>query len=252
LRVAHRPKAEIQQKVERAAKILRLDELLHRKPAQLSGGQRQRVAIGRAIVRDPQVFLFDEPLSNLDAELRVQMRVEIGQLHQMLGNTMIYVTHDQVEALTMADRIVVLRAGRVEQAGKPLELYEDPANAFVAGFIGSPRMNFLKGTVTETGRISVGGTEIDNPSTRALTIGDKVQVGIRPEHLEAAEGPELVFDVSLVEALGATCYVHAILPTGETAIAEHRARVPRIGERMSVRFAPHSVRLFTQDGERIR
>jgi lactose/L-arabinose transport system ATP-binding protein len=252
LRVAHRPKAEIQQKVERAAKILRLDELLHRKPAQLSGGQRQRVAIGRAIVRDPQVFLFDEPLSNLDAELRVQMRVEIGQLHQMLGNTMIYVTHDQVEALTMADRIVVLRAGRVEQAGKPLELYEDPANAFVAGFIGSPRMNFLQGTVTETGRISVGGTKIDNPSTRALTIGDKVQVGIRPEHLEAAEGPELVFDVSLVEALGATSYVHAVLPTGETAIAEHRARVPRIGERINVRFAPHSVRLFTQDGERIR
>jgi lactose/L-arabinose transport system ATP-binding protein len=252
LRVAHHPKAEIKQKIERAAKILRLEELLQRKPAQLSGGQRQRVAIGRAIVRDPEVFLFDEPLSNLDAELRVQMRVEIGQLHQMLGNTMIYVTHDQVEALTMADRIVVLRSGRVEQAGKPLELYEDPANAFVAGFIGSPRMNFLQGTILDAGRISVAGTEIDNPTAKLLTAGEKVQVGIRPEHLEATEGTELTLNVSLVEALGATSYVHAILPTGETVIAEHRSRVPTIGERMTVRFAPQSVRLFTQGGERIR
>src|SRR4051812_36022970 len=155
LRMAHRPKAEIADKVGKAAKILRLEEYLHRKPAQLSGGQRQRVAIGRAIVRNPKVFLFDEPLSNLDAELRVQMRVEIAKLHKLLGNTTIYVTHDQTEALTMADRIVVLRAGRVEQIGPPLALYEDPDNAFVAGFIGSPRMNFLNATALGGCRFAV-------------------------------------------------------------------------------------------------
>src|SRR5207253_3307590 len=137
LRMTHRPKAEIAEKVARAAAILRLEEYLQRKPAQLSGGQRQRVAIGRAIVRDPKVFLFDEPLSNLDAELRVQMRVEISRLHKGLGTTMIYVTHDQTEAMTLADKIVVLRAGNIEQIGRPLDVYDDPANQFVAGFVGS-------------------------------------------------------------------------------------------------------------------
>jgi len=161
LRMAHRPKAEIADKVGRAAKILQLEDYLQRKPGQLSGGQRQRVAIGRAIVRDPKVFLFDEPLSNLDAELRVQMRVELSKLHGVLGNTMIYVTHDQTEALTMADRIVVLRAGNVEQIGSPLTLYQDPDNAFVAGFIGSPRMNFLNATVTSDLRILAGGVGFD-------------------------------------------------------------------------------------------
>jgi len=161
LRMTHRPKAEIAEKVARAAAILRLEEYMQRKPAQLSGGQRQRVAIGRAIVRDPKVFLFDEPLSNLDAELRVQMRVEIAKLHKMLGNTTIYVTHDQTEALTMADRIVVLRAGKVEQMGPPLTLYEEPDNAFVAGFIGSPRMNFLAGKSLGGNRFAVAGMEIE-------------------------------------------------------------------------------------------
>ena len=184
LRMAHRPKSEIAEKVGRAAKILQLEDYLQRKPAQLSGGQRQRVAIGRAIVRDPKVFLFDEPLSNLDAELRVQMRVELAKLHRMLGNTMIYVTHDQTEALTMADRIVVLRAGRVEQIGKPLELYQDPDNAFVAGFIGSPRMNFLEGTVTDAGTIAVAGTRIGHAGRSPLVTGETIQVGIRPEHLD--------------------------------------------------------------------
>ena len=188
LRMAHRPKSEIADKVGRAAKVLQLEELLQRKPAQLSGGQRQRVAIGRAIVRDPKVFLFDEPLSNLDAELRVQMRVELSKLHRMLGNTMIYVTHDQTEALTMADRIIVLRDGRVEQAGKPLELYQDPTNAFVAGFIGSPRMNFLEGTVIDAGTISVAGTQISHAGRSPLVAGETLQVGIRPEHLDESRG----------------------------------------------------------------
>ncbi|MCA1952518.1 MAG: ATP-binding cassette domain-containing protein, partial [Hyphomicrobiales bacterium] len=141
------PKPEIARRVAEAARMLRMEHLLDRRPGQLSGGQRQRVAIGRAVVREPKIFLFDEPLSNLDAELRVQMRVEIGNLHQRLGNTMIYVTHDQVEAMTMADRIAVLKDGRLEQFGRPLDLYNHPANLFVAGFIGSPRMNFLKGTL---------------------------------------------------------------------------------------------------------
>ncbi|WP_292456470.1 sn-glycerol-3-phosphate ABC transporter ATP-binding protein UgpC, partial [Mesorhizobium sp.] len=150
LRMNGNPKADTDRRVKRAAEILRIDELMQRRPKQLSGGQRQRVAIGRAIVREPQVFLFDEPLSNLDAELRVQMRVEISRLHKELGVTMIYVTHDQTEAMTLADRIVVLKAGNVEQIGAPLDLYDDPANRFVAGFIGSPKMNFLSAKVVDT------------------------------------------------------------------------------------------------------
>ncbi len=252
LRVARRPKAEIAEKLARAAKILRLEELLARKPAQLSGGQRQRVAIGRAIVRDPKVFLFDEPLSNLDAELRVQMRVEIGQLHQVLGSTMIYVTHDQVEAMTMADRIVVLRAGRVEQVGKPLELYNDPVNAFVAGFIGSPRMNFLSGIVTGRGRIKVGGAEFTAPVYSRLSAGQKLQVGIRPEHLDAAKGVMIEAAVNVVEALGATSYLYATTDAGETVVAECRGQLSRIGDRKTLCFAPPSVRLFTESGDRIR
>ena len=149
------PKDEIRRKVGEAARILQIEPLLQRKPRQLSGGQRQRVAIGRAIVRDPKLFLFDEPLSNLDAELRTQMRVEIARLHRALGVTMVYVTHDQIEAMTLADRIVVLRAGKVEQVGTPTELYDRPANLFVAGFIGSPRMNFLTADVVEAGQSAV-------------------------------------------------------------------------------------------------
>src|SRR4051794_34411473 len=211
LRMTHRPKAEIAEKVARAAKILRLEEYLQRKPAQLSGGQRQRVAIGRAIVRDPQVFLFDEPLSNLDAELRVQMRVELSKLHKVLGNTMIYVTHDQTEALTMADRIVVLRSGRIEQIGAPIDLYQNPDNAFVAGFIGSPRMNFLSGIVRPDGRIAVGGIEVDSPVASALEPGATLQFGLRPEHLEEPEGISLEANVDFVEMLGSTSCVHGTL-----------------------------------------
>src|SRR5215831_17133823 len=186
-------RAVIDAKVQAAAKLLRLETLLDRRPTQLSGGQRQRVAIGRAIVREPTVFLFDEPLSNLDAELRVQMRTEITALHQRLGTTMIYVTHDQVEAMTMADKIVVLRAGRIEQVGAPLDLYNAPANRFVAGFIGSPRMNFLSARVATPGDVGVRvALDAGSPTNGGALLpvrgdgvaaGDAIDVGIRPEHL---------------------------------------------------------------------
>jgi lactose/L-arabinose transport system ATP-binding protein len=252
LRMTRRPKAEIAEKVARAASILRLEEYLQRKPAQLSGGQRQRVAIGRAIVRNPKVFLFDEPLSNLDAELRVQMRVEIAKLHKLLGNTTIYVTHDQTEALTMADRIVVLRAGRVEQIGPPLTLYEDPDNAFVAGFIGSPRMNFLTATAVGGGRFAAAGTEVDLPLTTAVEVGTSVKFGIRPEHLEAPEGIALEATVDVVEQLGSTSFLYGTTANGEPIVAEQRLSRARSGGRVTLRFRPADARLFSADGRRIR
>ncbi|MCM5555348.1 ABC transporter ATP-binding protein [Pleomorphomonas sp. NRK KF1] len=208
MRVNRVPKAEAAERLEKAAALLQLTELLDRKPAQLSGGQRQRVAIGRAIVRDPQVFLFDEPLSNLDAELRVQMRAELSALHARLGATMIYVTHDQVEAMTLADRIVVLRAGRVEQVGAPLHLYDDPDNLFVAGFLGSPRMNFLTAEVQASGRLRPEGTEVDLPSPIPnLRPGRRVVIGCRPENVELGDGP-LEAKVRTVEQLGNSTFVH--------------------------------------------
>jgi lactose/L-arabinose transport system ATP-binding protein len=252
LRMTHRPKAEIAEKVARAAAILRLEEYLQRKPSQLSGGQRQRVAIGRAIVRDPQVFLFDEPLSNLDAELRVQMRVEIAKLHKMLGNTTIYVTHDQTEALTMADRIVVLRAGKVEQIGAPLTLYDDPDNKFVAGFIGSPRMNFLAATALGNGRFAVAGAEMDLQLTTAVEAGTSVTFGIRPEHLEATEGVAVDVTVEVVEQLGSTSFLHAATVNGEPIIAERRLGQARSSGPTTLRFRPADARLFDVDGTRIR
>ena len=252
LRMAGRPKSEIAEKIARTAGILRLDGLLDRKPAQLSGGQRQRVAIGRAIVRDPEVFLFDEPLSNLDAELRVQMRVEIAKLHDMLRNTIVYVTHDQTEALTLADRIVVMRAGRVEQSGPPLKLYDDPDNAFVAGFIGSPRMNFLAAKARGGRSFEVGGTEVDVPIQSELAAGTQVQFGIRPEHLEAASGVELVVKADLIEQLGSTSYLHGTLPSGEAIVAERRSTPGRDEDRVTLRFDPARARLFDAQGRRIR
>ena len=186
------PRPQIQAKVQDAARLLRLEDLLQRKPTQLSGGQRQRVAIGRAIVRDPRLFLFDEPLSNLDAELRVSMRAELRELHVRLGATMVYVTHDQVEAMTLADKIVVLRAGRVEQIGAPLELYNRPCNTFVAGFIGSPRMNFLPAVL-------VAG----HAGAPALPAGSHT-IGVRPEHAQAATDGPVHLTVTQVEQLGAS------------------------------------------------
>ncbi len=211
LRMAKRPEAEVQEKLARAAEILDLTHLLNRFPKQLSGGQRQRVAMGRAIVRDPQVFLFDEPLSNLDAKLRVTMRVEIKELHQRLGTTIVYVTHDQIEAMTMADKIVVMRAGRVEQIGAPLDLYDRPDNVFVAGFIGSPSMNFVHGAVAErAGRkvfVSNGGLELPLPET-AVEAGRKVIYGIRPEHIAIGDGG-VAMQVVVVEPTGSETQIFA-------------------------------------------
>src|SRR5258706_3330597 len=219
------PKPEIEQKISGAAKMLQLDKLLQRRPTQLSGGQRQRVAIGRAIVRDPKLFLFDEPLSNLDAELRVQMRAEIIALHQRLKTGMIYVTHDQVEAMTMAEKTVVLRAGHVEQIGTPLELYNNPQNQFVAGFIGSPRMNFIDATVVgrSNGSVDLALLGFDGqPPIRvavdagAVQQGAKVTLGIRPEHARVLNGPQSTDSIRLkvaqVEQLGGHGYVHCKLP----------------------------------------
>ena len=215
------PKAEVAAKVKSASDILKLDEYLKRKPANLSGGQRQRVAIGRAIVRGPEVFLFDEPLSNLDAELRVEMRVEIARLHKEIGATMIYVTHDQVEAMTLADKIVVLRAGHIEQVGAPLDLYRDPDNRFVAGFIGSPAMNFLKGTVTDGGiAVPALGRDV-TVDVRLPAVGTDVILGIRPEHIEVQRGQGGLSAV-LSEALGGVSYLHLATHTEERIIAEER------------------------------
>ncbi len=226
--LAKRPRAEIDERVNRAAGILGLTELLDRYPRQLSGGQRQRVAMGRCIVRDPQVFLFDEPLSNLDAKLRVAMRTELKELHQRLQTTSIYVTHDQIEAMTMADQIVVMRDGLVEQRGKPLELYDHPANLFVAGFIGSPAMNFLPATLRRDGggaRLEMpGGASVPAPRDAGGEDGQKVVFGTRPEHLELAAGDRgLAATVVVVEPTGADTQVFAkIQGTDVTAVFRER------------------------------
>jgi lactose/L-arabinose transport system ATP-binding protein len=254
LRMAKASKAEIEEKVGRAAAILQLTPLLKRKPAELSGGQRQRVAIGRAIVRNPDVFLFDEPLSNLDAELRVQTRVEIAKLHQTLGNTIVYVTHDQTEAMTLADKIVVLRAGLVEQIGTPVQLYEDPDNEFVAGFIGSPRMNFMNAKISADGNhISFGGIDMPAPKLlQPLPGGTVLKIGVRPEHLDEADGVGITATAEVIEQLGSTAYVHATLISGETIIAERRRTQVKPRETVQFRFDPASARYFAEDGTRLR
>ncbi|MEJ2479399.1 MAG: sn-glycerol-3-phosphate ABC transporter ATP-binding protein UgpC [Acidihalobacter sp.] len=223
LKLAKMPQAEIDEAVRGAAEILQIEHLLDRKPAALSGGQRQRVAIGRAIVRDPKVFLFDEPLSNLDAALRVQMRVELIKLHQRLDSTMVYVTHDQIEAMTMADRIAVINQGRLEQLGTPLELYETPRNLFVAGFIGSPKMNFIKTRIEAIDAEGVtvtlvGDTKLTLPvDGSALATGGEVTLGVRPEHLGVGHGVDGPADVTLnaevlvIEHLGGEKLIHAEL-----------------------------------------
>ena len=226
LETAGMKKAEIEPRVRRAAEILQIVPLLERKPKQLSGGQRQRVAIGRAITREPKIFLFDEPLSNLDAELRVQMRVEIAKLHQDLGNTMIYVTHDQVEAMTMADKIVVLRLGVIEQVGAPLDLYNNPRNKFVAGFIGSPKMNMLESKLARNGSdsaVALGGAKLG--LGRAISDGndgDAVTFGIRPEHMSLGEKPGFTrfgkIKVDLTESLGDQTMVYATMADGQGII----------------------------------
>ena len=211
LKMANRPESEIKEKVTKAAEVLDLTSYLGRYPKELSGGQRQRVAMGRAIVRDPQVFLFDEPLSNLDAKLRVTMRVEIKELHQRLGTTIVYVTHDQIEAMTMADKIVVMRDGKVEQIGAPLDLYDNPVNVFVAGFIGSPSMNFIRGKIAKKGNtqtfVSDGGLELPLPKTDAA-VGTEVTYGIRPESIQIGPSGSKV-SVVVVEPTGSETQVFA-------------------------------------------
>ncbi len=211
LMLAKMDKAAVDAKVGRAADILGLTALLERYPRQLSGGQRQRVAMGRAIVRDPQVFLFDEPLSNLDAKLRVAMRTEIKELHQRLKTTSVYVTHDQMEAMTMGDKIVVMREGRIEQTGNPLELYDHPVNTFVAGFIGSPAMNFLPGTLRREGEAAsvqlADGTQVRAPANAAGSDGQAVILGLRPEHLSLDASGGIPTEVVVVEPTGAETHV---------------------------------------------
>ena len=211
LKMNGHPKAEIKAKVDEAARVLKLEPYLDRKPKAMSGGQRQRVAIGRAIVRGPEVFLFDEPLSNLDAELRVEMRVEIARLHQEIGATMIYVTHDQVEAMTLADKIVVLRDGRIEQVGRPLDLYNDPDNLFVAGFIGSPAMNFFTGKAA-SGKVVVAGIGASIPAAAGVPASGKVTVGFRPQQLKVEKGDS--HKVELSEQLGGVSYIYLTAADG--------------------------------------
>ena len=259
LKLAGMNKVQIADAVQRAAQILRIEPLLERKPKDLSGGQRQRVAIGRAIVRKPDVFLFDEPLSNLDASLRVQMRIELANLHRELRSTMIYVTHDQVEAMTLADRIVVLNAGRIEQVGAPLELYHHPANLFVAGFLGSPRMNFLKGKIHSVADgvaviTTAAGGMLQAALAQPLASGTPVTVGARPEHVRAcAPGATaaITATVQAVEKLGDISYLYVQVPGGdEPLVVRADAETDwSIGQSVSLQVAPARVHVFDEHGQ---
>ncbi|MDX6748290.1 sn-glycerol-3-phosphate import ATP-binding protein UgpC [Geminicoccaceae bacterium 1502E] len=249
------PKPEIDRRVREAAQILGLGELLERKPRQLSGGQRQRVAMGRAIVREPAVFLFDEPLSNLDAKLRVQMRHELRELQERLRTTGVYVTHDQVEAMTLGDRLMVLNAGNVEQLGAPLEVYARPASIFVAGFIGSPAMNFLDARIAADGAtVTVGESHLALAEARPDLAGRPVTLGLRPEHLRTGGATQLELAVEWVEPLGADTVVHGRLDHGEAlSVRLEGERQPSEGDRLALEIAPRDLHLFDPaSGRRIR
>ena len=261
LRLAKVPKAEIESAVNSAAKILHIEHLLKRKPKDLSGGQRQRVAIGRAIVRKPEVFLFDEPLSNLDTALRVKMRYEFAKLHEQFKTTMIYVTHDQVEAMTLADRIVVLHAGRIEQVGTPMNLYEQPDNVFVAGFIGSPGMNFIKATVVEAdargASVKLGGGEVIRCMVDAAAArpGDKVTLGVRPEHLRAGVAVNaLQTSVTFVESLGSMTYAYCSNAGVDDVLtaAVEGDRVIHNGQALALGVPEEKTYLFNEQGRAFR
>jgi multiple sugar transport system ATP-binding protein len=255
LRSQRMGRADIATAIDRAADILRIGDLMERKPAQLSGGQRQRVAIGRAIVRDPSVFLFDEPLSNLDAALRGQMRVELAELHRRLGTTMIYVTHDQVEAMTMAERIVVLNAGRVEQVGPPLELYRNPATSFVAGFIGQPRMNLLNARVIRAdatdllAEIAPGQRLAARADGRGLPAGSTITIGIRPDDLVPVTTGGIPARLRVLERLGSQTVVHARTEGGTalTAVAAGDTDLEP-GDAICLTAAPERVHVFAESG----
>ena len=247
------PKAEIEEKVDAVSKMLQIDQLLDRRPKDLSGGQRQRVAIGRAVVREPRVFLFDEPLSNLDAELRVEMRGEISRLHKRLGNTMIYVTHDQVEAMTMADKIAVLRDGLVEQYGRPLELYNAPVNTFVAGFIGSPRMNFFNGTVKGGELVLKNGDTLSLPQDGFTVIeGASITLGVRPDGLQVVSGEagksSMKVEVQSVERLGGESYLYATTEDGSSLTIHSQGQTTtEMGEKIAIEVGTTDLHLFDAD-----
>ncbi len=255
------PKDEIQKRVTEAARLLGIESFLDRKPKALSGGQRQRVAVGRAIVRQPEVFLFDEPLSNLDAKLRVQMRIEISKLHQRLETTMIYVTHDQVEAMTMGDRIVVLKDGVIQQVDTPLNLYNHPANLFVAGFIGSPAMNFLRGKLQRNGNLSFQNPDFSlqlNKEHEARLkdfSAENIILGIRPEHFEIYDEklhqgfPEITAEVEVIEPMGAETY--AYLRKGNTTFNArfHPSSLVKVGESLRLAIIPDKIHFFDPDNE---
>ena len=255
LRLARRPKAEIIEKTDRVAKMLGLEALLERLPRELSGGQRQRVAMGRAIVRDPSAFLFDEPLSNLDAKLRVQVRGEIRDLHQRLGTTSVYVTHDQVEAMTMGQKIVVLRDGRVEQSGKPLDLYDAPDSVFVAGFIGSPAINMMPALIGRAGTLDLegGASSLPLPQGYALNAGRGVLVGVRPEHFELADPGTpgtIQGKVKAVESTGSDTVVICDTPLGELLASSKQRSGLTTGEAVALRSDPTKLLIFDRPSEK--
>jgi len=253
------PRAEIEARVHRAAEMLRITEYLQRRPKALSGGQRQRVAIGRAIVRDPKIFLFDEPLSNLDAELRVAVRKELASLHAEIGGTAIYVTHDLTEAMTLANRIVVLNNGNVEQIGSPLELYNRPENLFVAGFIGSPKMNFLEGTVQKTAAdrltVKAGAYDLKFGFSADCREGDRLTIGVRPEHMDVADdgSGDLDVKVDLSEQLGGETYFYCT-PEGLPQLTVHQLgqRPLDRGQFLSLKLRRDSIHLFDATGKIVR
>ena len=258
LRLARVSKAERDRKVDEAARILQLGPYLERKPKDLSGGQRQRVAIGRAIVRQPKVFLFDEPLSNLDAALRGQMRVELGRLHEELNATMIYVTHDQIEAMTMADKIVVLQAGRVEQVGSPLELYHRPVNLFVAGFIGSPRMNMLPGEIIDaspdgvTVALANGARVSAQNAPETLRKGDQVTFGVRPEGFRVDPNGPVAGKVILVERLGGLTLLHVTTDGGTQVTVQIEGSDPtRVNDVVRLSMDPDLCHVFDKNGQAV-
>ncbi|NLH82263.1 MAG: sn-glycerol-3-phosphate ABC transporter ATP-binding protein UgpC [Phyllobacteriaceae bacterium] len=247
LKVAGLARVERRARVEAVARSLGLVDLLERRPAQLSGGQRQRVAMGRAMIREPKVFLFDEPLSNLDAKLRVQMRIEIRKLHNRLGATSVFVTHDQVEAMTLADRIVVLNGGRVEQVGTPLEVWHRPASRFVASFIGSPPMNLIEATIDAAGAAVFGRNRTVALPRHDLAPGTAVVLGIRPEEVAtgaAVNDPTLVMDVDFVEQLGSAALVHGRLDGQDLVVSADAALARGAPEGLAIRFAPEALHLF--------
>ena len=260
LKLAKVPAEERIRKVAEAARILHLEPFLERKPKDLSGGQRQRVAIGRAIVRNPRVFLFDEPLSNLDAALRVRMRLELTRLHRELNATMIYVTHDQIEAMTMADRIVVLQGGVIEQVGAPMELYRNPRNQFVAGFIGSPRMNFLPVTVQQSDsmeRILIlpGGTTLSLPSSGGTYDRERTitTLGVRPEHITFGAANGLPARVQMVERLGGESYVYVQTGGDQSMVIRSDGEADlKIDQQVHLRLDPAALHLFDEHGDAIR